>query len=497
MNPDDPTAPLPVSPAPPPPASAPEDPAAFFRQLGEQTSRVLTAAEEAGRGIRDQARRDAAGILAEARIKADELARSAASQRRAAEEELRRFREARAILANQIEDVHRRLEEIILRLKTPIDAPGGPGVSSSPPMPPATLPQATPVGAEEQTPAAEPAAQAGGGVPGSSPAGPPSGEHRNGRPGIGPAEGDEPVVSEASGNGHETGVTPPAEQGAPGDDVTAAATETAPAEAAATGAAATGATVPAIEPAAEVAKPAAEATPESGPESAAASGDPAEREAFRRRGEALGDAPLVAARSLKRLLQEDQNDLLDRIRRFRGRGTFESDILPLQVQIERFAGGLRAVLEPAFLAGRSQGGAPAIGDPPEAVRALVAKQVVAPLRRDLARMIEPRIAAGDTATTVSERAGDVYRVWKGVRTELLGEGLAYAAFHHGLLEAWREAHRPGKRWALSPDEADCPRDTCRTNATAGAVGLDASFPSGHLAPPAHGACTCTIIDVSL
>src|SRR5712671_1576454 len=100
-----------------------EDAAAFFRQLGEQTSQVLTAAEEAGRGIREQARRDAAGIIAEARVQADELALAAASQRRAAEEEVRRFREARTILANQIEDVHRRLEEIILRLRTPVEAP--------------------------------------------------------------------------------------------------------------------------------------------------------------------------------------------------------------------------------------------------------------------------------------------------------------------------------------------------------------------------------------
>src|SRR2546423_9147456 len=112
-------------PAQPPGGSSvdPDDPAPSFRQLGEQTSKVRTAAEEAGRGIREQARRDAAGIIAEARVQADELALAAASQRRAAEEEVRRFREARTVLANQIEDVHRRLEEIILRLRTPVDTP--------------------------------------------------------------------------------------------------------------------------------------------------------------------------------------------------------------------------------------------------------------------------------------------------------------------------------------------------------------------------------------
>src|SRR3989440_287037 len=141
--------------------------------------------------------------------------------------------------------------------------------------------------------------------------------------------------------------------------------------------------------------------------------------------------------------------------------------------------------------GRAAGAPP--GGVPDGVGPLVSRQVVAPLRRDLGRMIEPRLVAGDTATTVSERAGDVYRVWKGVRTELLGEGLVYAAFHHGLLDAWREAHGPGKRWLMSPDEADCPRETCRANAAAGVVGVDMSFPSGHLAPPAHGGCTCTVV----
>ena len=54
---------------------------------------------------------------------------------------------------------------------------------------------------------------------------------------------------------------------------------------------------------------------------------------------------------------------------------------------------------------------------------------------------------------------------------------------------------PGRQlsWVVSPDEADCPRDTCRSNAAAGALGLDASFPSGHVAPPAHGGCTCTLV----
>ena len=410
----------------------PDDAAAFFRQLGEQTSKVLTAAEEAGRGIREQARRDAAGIIAEARVQADELALAAASQRRAAEEEVRRFREARTILANQIEDVHRRLEEIILRLRTPVEAPE----PASPPKDVAPALEAVRAPVDLQLVAA-PSLEAG-------------------------EAGSEAVEPEPAAG--EARVTERSEEGAgevPVAEVLPLEPESASAEHAAE---------PAREP-----------------------GVPAPEPAFGVRAQALDDAPLLAGRVLKRLLQEDQNDLLDRIRRHRGRGTFEEDIFPPAVQVERFVEGMRLALEPAFIAGRNAGGGIPIGDPPDMVGALVAKQVVAPLRRDLGRMVEPRLAAGDTATTVSERAGDVYRVWKGVRTELLGEGLVYAAFHHGLLDAWREAHAPGKRWLMSPDEADCPRDTCRANAAAGVVGVDASFPSGHLAPPAHGGCTCTVV----
>jgi hypothetical protein len=407
----------------------PDDAAAFFRQLGEQTSKVLTAAEEAGRGIREQARRDAAGIIAEARVEANELALAAASQRRAAEEELRRFREARTILANQIEDVHRRLEEIILRLRTPVEAP--------------------------------------------EPASPPED--------VGPAleAGRAPVELQLV-----TGVEP---RPAAGEARAVEGSEEGPAEVAPV------AEVLPLEPESASAEHAAEPAAEHAAERAGEPGGPAPEPAFGVRAQALDDAPLLAGRVLKRLLQEDQNDLLDRIRRHRGRGTFEEDIFPPAVQVERFVEGMRLALEPAFIAGRNAGGGIPIGEPPDVVGALVAKQVVAPLRRDLGRMVEPRLAAGDTATTVSERAGDVYRVWKGVRTELLGEGLVYAAFHHGLLDAWREAHAPGKRWLMSPDEADCPRDTCRANAAAGVVGVDASFPSGHLAPPAHGGCTCTVV----
>ena len=51
--------------------------------------------------------------------------------------------------------------------------------------------------------------------------------------------------------------------------------------------------------------------------------------------------------------------------------------------------------------------------------------------------------------------------------------------------------KPGDVNAMTLAPGRCRR--CRANAAAGVVGVDVSFPSGHLAPPAHGGCTCTVV----
>jgi hypothetical protein len=211
------------------------------------------------------------------------------------------------------------------------------------------------------------------------------------------------------------------------------------------------------------------------------------------RSAALGDLPGDAAKRLKRLLQDDQSELLERLRSWRGVGPAASHIPPPDQHGERFTSGLRDVLDIAFSAGRQAGGSSDPGDPAATIASLVTKQLVTPLRRDLMRLIEPPPGWDTSATAASKRASDVYRVWKGVRTDLLGEGLVYAVFHQGLLQAARASGSANKEWVVSADERNCPREVCRSNAAAGPVGLDAPFPSGHAVPPAHGGCTCTVL----
>lgn len=118
------------------------DKEAMYKQVGEETSRILLAAEEAGKQIRDRAQREAAEMLVAARAKAEEIARQSQAERQTAEEDLRKLREARGMLATQLDDVRRRLDEAISRLTAPIEDAGarkprakkaaGPGAEAAP-----------------------------------------------------------------------------------------------------------------------------------------------------------------------------------------------------------------------------------------------------------------------------------------------------------------------------------------------------------------------------
>lgn len=444
------TQPTAADPGPPRGASeqsavAATDPAAVYRQIGEKTSQILVAAEEAGKEIRELARREAAEVLADARAKAAEIVMAAQADRRAAEHDLQRLREARAQLATQLEVVRRRLDETIALLRAPMDEPPeGLGRREA----------AAPVGRGRPATGGRPyrqgplTARAASAASGAA-AGPP------------PAEGAGPSASAGAGAGAAA--------------LTAATPTEPPAEGAALpessrgGLSPNGAAVQAAWP----------------------PGSP-EDQALTLRSQALGESPWEAARRVKSLLGEDQNDLLDRLRRHRGPGTFDR-LLDPEEHVARFSAGLRDVLHESFLAGRHAAGAAGDGNAAAAALGLIAKQLVQPLRRDLGRVVDAGLEAGDTTASISERVSDIFRVWKGVRAEPLGEGLAYAAFHQGLAQAWQEGGPARKRWVPSPDEPSCPRGDCRANAGAGAVDVLAPFPSGHLVPPAHGGCECTII----
>ncbi len=220
------------------------------------------------------------------------------------------------------------------------------------------------------------------------------------------------------------------------------------------------------------------------------SADPADAPALTPRDEdvlQVRDAELEAverslAKALKRALVDEQNEVLDVLRR-KGGGVPLVELLPgPSDHTARYL----AVVGPELRAGAAQGAGP--GHEPPAVDDLavgLAAAVADDLRVRLQRTLEG--AEGDVAPLV-DGISSAYREWKTTRAEPLARHHASAAHSRGRFSA---APQGKLRWVVDAEEGPCP--DCDDNALAGAIVRGDVFPTGQQHPPAHVGCRCTIV----
>lgn len=246
------------------------------------------------------------------------------------------------------------------------------------------------------------------------------------------------------------------------------------------------------EPVAAVAEEAVEGM--SGEPEPAVDGEPAgERTALlARRDELLAEPAAALARRLKRLLADEQNAVLDALRRADPGKAVVPDPGDLAARwADAATDDLRraAAAGAAFLAGD--------GQPPGApttevvdIAADLAAAVAAPLAERLARAVagadgDPDLAADAVRT--------VCREW---RTRRLADGVDHAvrvAFGRGTLAAAAAApDAPGIRLCWIVDDGGSPCPDAEDNALAGAVAVGEPYPTGHTHPPAHPGCRCVL-----
>ncbi len=224
------------------------------------------------------------------------------------------------------------------------------------------------------------------------------------------------------------------------------------------------------------------------------------------------EADLV--RRLKRVLQDEQNEVLDRLRQER-RPTAASVLPSLDDQVERYKTAALPLLSQAADRGsefvvspydRTDGdpdkanGSPSRGWDVEQWAADLAIDLVVPLRDRLEGAISDAVAdpvASATATSdtmaydvsgVSERVGASYRQWKATQIEQAARHHANVAFGEGAFSATP----PGAQrcWVVD-DDGPCP--DCDDNTLAGTVTKGHPFPTGQTHPPAHGGCRCILV----
>jgi len=209
---------------------------------------------------------------------------------------------------------------------------------------------------------------------------------------------------------------------------------------------------------------------------------------FARRSEALDPVTVTLARRLKRALQDDQNGLLDRLRKGTGEWSDELllDELSQQVlYVKAATGSLRDAMAAGAAFARSVAG----GRQPKAVSLdeAAVHEVTGQLASTIVTLLRRRLDAGEISDA-AERIGAAYREWRGERIERLAQDSAVEAFSKGVLVG---AGTRSVRWSRSEVGPGCA--DCEDNGLAGAVAPGDVFPTGHRHPPAHAGCRCLVL----
>ncbi|MGA2521696.1 MAG: DivIVA domain-containing protein [Acidimicrobiales bacterium] len=201
--------------------------------------------------------------------------------------------------------------------------------------------------------------------------------------------------------------------------------------------------------------------------------------------------PLVTAlaRRLKRALQDDQNDILDRLRAKGGWGP--NVLLPADEHAQRYVrASIDQLVEVARAGATFGGGKPDDAPGVDEIATALANDIVGPLRRRLDGEGQAT-EVGDEAALV-ELVGAAFREWKGTRVERLAGDQAVFAFARAVLAAVPDG--TALRWIVDDDGVECP--DCDDNALAGPVPAGEEYPTGHRHPPAHAGCRCLLAPAS-
>jgi len=206
-------------------------------------------------------------------------------------------------------------------------------------------------------------------------------------------------------------------------------------------------------------------------------------------------APVIAAmsRKLKRVLADEQNEVLDILRGKLPVKTLDAIVGPKTDHSARMLEALEASLKSAALAGAKSLSKASdkdlqkmVASQMAAINEFVIATVVAPLRERLSRSISQ--AAGDNAELTS-LVRLVYREWKNQHVDTQIDNIAQTSFGRGAFAALT----PGAKvcWKVDPNGPACA--DAEDNSLAGFVNAGEAFPTGHTHAPAHAGCRCALV----
>jgi hypothetical protein len=224
--------------------------------------------------------------------------------------------------------------------------------------------------------------------------------------------------------------------------------------------------------------------------------------AFESRDEILVPLILTMGRKAKRVLADEQNQILDVLRGKKPVKTLDAIVGPKAEHSKRYVTALSASIKSAAVAGarslQSSGNKPGSGNTVserelgelvagqmKAIEEMVVTSIVEPLRERLSRSI----SQSDDNVELSKLVRSLYREWKSQLIDEQIDDVAYAAYGRGALAGLT----PGSKvcWKYDPAGPACP--DAEDNSLAGAIDAGDAFPTGHTHAPAHSGCRCVIV----
>ncbi|MCU1461181.1 MAG: DivIVA domain [Acidimicrobiales bacterium] len=220
----------------------------------------------------------------------------------------------------------------------------------------------------------------------------------------------------------------------------------------------------------------------------------ADESALQRRDEHLAPLESTLTRKLKRVLQDEQNEVLEGLRTVRGKPSADTILPAVAEHAARYGQAVAPSLADALGGGSGRAVVTDDADVMELSNDLAA-ELVSELRTRLESALHDVEGGGEDGegppedADVVDRVGAAYRQWKSQRVEAVARHHLAWAWSAGAYRALNDG--APTRWVVDDEGGPCP--DCDDNALAGATPRGERFPTGQLHPPAHLGCRCLLV----